>query len=253
MQKAQNNKFVELYPLTKFVWAVAVAVIGGLIPSIVGKYIWFVGLGILAVLSGAFGVFIKRIRNFLCPIVLLLIVIHTFFVPGENVLFQFWILKAHRDRLFYALSLGGNIFCMAGAVIWFFSITSERDFVLCLEKAGMSSQVSYVVLSTLQMVSVLKKRSQTIMSAQQSRGMEVNGNLSVRIKAFIPVIVPLILSSIQDIEERALTLEARGFSSDIPATHLYDIEMKTVDKIAAIAAIVVLVVVIAGRIALCIV
>lgn len=253
MQKIKSNRIVELYPLTKFVWAVAVAVISALMPSAAGKYICFLGLSILAALSGSFGIFVKRVRNFVCPIVFLLLVIHTFFVPGENVLFQFWILTAHRDRLLYALSLGGNIFCMAGAVIWFFSITSERDFVLCLEKAGMSPQASYVVLSTLQMVSVLKKRSQTIMSAQQARGVEVNGNLSVRIKAFIPVIVPLILSSIQDIEERALTLEARGFSSDNPSTHLYDIEIKPVDKMAVVAAFFVLAVVIAGRIALCIV
>ena len=42
-------------------------------------------------------------------------------------------------------------------------------------------------------------------------------------KGFVPTIIPLVLSSIAGTEERALTLEARGFSSGIKPTHLYDI------------------------------
>lgn len=253
MQDAKENRIANLYPLTKFTWAIVIAVIGALIPTIGGKYIWFVVLSVLAVASGSFGIFIKRVRNFICVIVALLIVIHTFFVPGDDILFQLGILTAQRDGLMYALKLGGSIFCMGGAIIWFFSITSEKDFVLSLEKAGMSPKASYVVLSTLQMVPVLKKRSHTIMNAQQARGVETQGNLFVRIKVFVPTLVPLILSSIQDIEERALTLEARGFSMEIPSTHLYDITKRSIDKTATVAAIIVLLIAIAGRIVLCIV
>lgn len=250
MEDVKKNRIVNLYPMTKFVWAVSIAFIGVLIPNISGKYIWFIALSMLAVASGFFWIFIKRIRNYICIIVILLIIIHTFFVPGDNVLFRWGILAAQSDGLLYALKLGGNIFCMGGALVWFFAITTERDFVLSLEKAGMSKSVSYVVLSTLQMVPVMKRRSQVIMEAQQARGVETEGNLLVRIKVYIPTLVPLILSSIQDIEERALTLEARGFSAEIPATYLYDIEMKTADKVAMGAAIVILAGAIVGRVAL---
>lgn len=253
MEGAKKNRIAGLYPLTKFAWAVAMAVIGGLIPTIAGKYIWFAVLSLLAVCSGSFRLYIKRVRNFICVIVLLLIVIHTFFVPGDDILFHLGILTAQREGLFYALKLGGNIFCMGGAVIWFFTITPEKDFVLSLEKAGLNAKASYVVLSTLQMVPVLKKRSATIMNAQQARGVETEGNLLVRVKVFVPTLVPLILSSIQDIEERALTLEARGFSMEVPSTHLYDIEMRTADKVILGAAIAVMSASIAGRIILCIV
>ena len=109
---------------------------------------------------------------------------------------------------------------VGGSLIWFFSVTQEKDFVLALEKSGMSAKASYVVLSTLQMVPVLKK---TIMNAQKARGVETEGNLLVRAKVFVPTIIPLVLSSIAGTEERALTLEARGFSSGINPTHLYDI------------------------------
>lgn len=253
MQEVKRNQIVSLYPLTKFVWAIVIAVVGALIPSIPGKYLWFCVLCFLAVASGTFGVFIRRVRNFLCVIVLLLVIIHTFFVPGEDIIFQLGILTAQKDGLLYALRLGGNIFCMGGALIWFFTVTTERDFVLALEKAGMSPQASYVILSTLQMVPVMRRRSQVIMAAQQARGVEMEGSLLHRIKVFVPVLVPLILSSIQDIEERALTLEARGFSVETRATHLYDIEVKTADKVVAAVAVLFLTGVVIGRIAVCIV
>lgn len=122
--------------------------------------------------------------------------------------------------------------------------------MLSLEKAGMSPKASYVVLSTLQMVPVLKKKSETIMNAQKARGVETEGNLIVRAKVFVPTIIPLVLSSITGTEERALTLEARGFSSGIRPTHLEDIEKTPADKTATVIITVLFIIAIAGRIAL---
>ena len=51
-------------------------------------------------------------------------------------------------------------------------------------------------------------------------------------------------------EERALTLEARGFSSGIKPTHLYDIEKTEADKKAVVIITLLGVLGIAGRVAL---
>lgn len=131
-----------------------------------------------------------------------------------------------------------------------FAVTKEKDFVMALEKQGMSPKASYVVLSTLQMVPVLKKKSQTIMNAQKARGVETEGNIIVRAKVFIPTIIPLVLSSIAGTEERALTLEARGFSSKIKPTHLEDIEKTPADTTAIVLITILFIAAIAGRIML---
>ena len=68
------------------------------------------------------------------------------------------------------------------------------------------------------------------MDSQKSRGVETEGNIFVRSGAFIPVFVPLVLSSIANTEERAITLEARGFSSGSKRTRLYDIEKSKYDN-----------------------
>lgn len=246
----QNNKIVSLYPLTKFYLAIAFVVVSIAMPGIVSKIICFVLINILAGMSGVWPVFIRRVKNSVGILFIILVIIQTLFSPGEDVIFSFWIFEAKWEGLMIALNLGFTLMCVGGSLIWFFAVTKEKDFVLSLEKQGMSPKASYVVLSTLQMVPVLKKKSVTIMNAQKARGVETEGNLIVRAKVFVPTIIPLVLSSITGTEERALTLEARGFSSGIRPTHLEDIEKTPADKTATVIITVLFVIALAGRVAL---
>lgn len=246
----QNNKIVSLYPLTKFYLAIVFVVVSIAMPGIVSKIICFVLINILAGMSGVWPVFIRRVKNSVGILFIILVIIQTLFSPGEDVIFSFWIFEAKWEGLMIALNLGFTLMCVGGSLIWFFAVTKEKDFVLSLEKQGMSPKASYVVLSTLQMVPVLKKKSATIMNAQKARGVETEGNLIVRAKVFVPTIIPLVLSSITGTEERALTLEARGFSSGIRPTHLEDIEKTPADKTATVIITVLFVIALAGRVAL---
>ncbi len=246
----QNNKIVSLYPLTKFYLAIVFVIVSIAMPGIISKIICFLLVNVLAAISGVWPVFIRRVKNSIGVLFIILIVIQTLFSPGNDVIFSFWIFEAKWEGLMFALNLGFILMGVGGSLIWFFAVTKEKDFVLSLEKAGMSPKASYVVLSTLQMVPVLKKKSETIMNAQKARGVETEGNLIVRAKVFVPTIIPLVLSSITGTEERALTLEARGFSSGIRPTHLEDIEKTPADKTATVIITVLFIIAIAGRIAL---
>ena len=63
------------------------------------------------------------------------------------------------------------------------------------------------------------------MDAQRARGVETEGNLFIRAKAFIPIIIPLVVNAMLEVGERALTLESKAFSVKckktimIPATY----------------------------------
>lgn len=244
----KENKIVALYPMTKFYITIAIVIVAVILPGIISKAICFVGLNILALASGVYRTFVKRVKNSVGVLFIILVIIQTFFSAGDTILFSFWIFNAKLEGLLFALKLGFILANVGGCLIWFFAVTTEKDFVLALEKKGLSSKASYVVLSTLQMVPVLKKRSETIMNAQRARGVETEGNLLVRAKVFVPTIVPLVLSSIQGTEERALTLEARGFSVETKSTHLYDIEPRPVDRIVTVITLITFVLIVVGRI-----
>ena len=245
-----KNKIVLLYPLTKLYIALLIMVAAIVLSGIWSKIICFIVLNFIAVFSGSWKIFINRVKNSVGILFLIMIIIQTFFYPSGKVMFSFLGFTAKYEGLLFAINLGFIILCVGGSLIWFFTVTKEKDFVLALEKKGMSAKASYVVLSTLQMVPVMKKKSQTIMNAQKARGVETEGSLLVRAKVFIPTIVPLVLSSIAGTEERALTLEARGFSSNKQHTYLYNIEEKSIDKTINIILIAGMVALVAGRIIL---
>ena len=114
----------------------------------------------------------------------------------------------------------------------------------------MNYKAAYVFISSLQMIDVLGKNSRTIMNAQRARGVETEGNMIVRAKAFFPSLVPLIVGAITSSEERVLTLESKGFDVNGPKTHLFELKKSGKEPLAAGIAIVVAVAVIAGRIVL---
>lgn len=247
----RHNAIAGLYPLTKFYMAVVIMVVSFMLPGITSKFICFILLNALAAVSGVWPVFIKRELETVGVLFLILFIIQTLFYPNAtHILFTFWIFSVKYEGIMFALNLGLILLCVGGSLIWFFAVTEQKDFVLSLEKAGMSPKASYVVLSTLQMVPVLRKKSTTIMNAQKARGVETEGGLLTRAKVFLPAMIPLVLSSITGTEERALTLEARGFSSNKTPTHLEDIETTSADKVTVVVVTVVFVALIAGRIAL---
>ncbi len=51
----------------------------------------------------------------------------------------------------------------------------------------------------------MTKLSKTINEAQRARGIETEGSLLIRARAFLPMLGPLVLTSIQQTEERVLT------------------------------------------------
>ena len=56
------------------------------------------------------------------------------------------------------------------------------------------------------------ERAATIIAAQRSRGLDTEGSLLRRLRGLVPIVAPVILGSIAEVEERTMALEARGFT-----------------------------------------
>lgn len=100
----------------------------------------------------------------------------------------------------------------SGCFILFFSTTPMRDLMYSFEQKGMSHENSYIMLASIQNIIDLGKASVTILESQKSRGIETDGNVFVRAKAFFPTLGPLILGAIASTEEKVIAMDARAFS-----------------------------------------
>ena len=76
----------------------------------------------------------------------------------------------------------------------------------------MSPRVGFVANASVQTVPAMVDRAQQITAAQRARGLDTEGSVWRRIRGIVPIVGPVILGSIAEVEERTMSLEARGFT-----------------------------------------
>jgi len=144
-------------------------------------------------------------------IVSIVIVQGLFHPENEEVLFSIWGASFYKEGLSYALLLTLRVVNMLGAFSVLILTTRADELMERLIKKGMSPKIGYIFLSVLQLIPQMRITMGKITDAQASRGMKTKGNLFIRMKAFIPLIGPVILNSLNDTRDRAIALEIRGF------------------------------------------
>ncbi len=230
----RENAILALYPITKLVMVLSIMIIFSVFPGYKYSYLGFLIMIFVAIASDSFAKFMKTFLKTLFILSIFIFIMRGLLTSGTEIVWQWGILKLTKEGLVEALNMVSKLFVLGGGILLFFSITDIQDFVIALENKGMSPEASYVVLSTFQTIPEMKKNAEAIMDAQKTRGVETEGNIILRAKAFFPTLGPLILSSIASTEEKAITLEARAFSAQCKKTRLKEVHERKVDKLIRI-------------------
>jgi energy-coupling factor transport system permease protein len=104
-----------------------------------------------------------------------------------------------------------RLFAISTAIGLFGLTTDPRAFVLDLERRGLSPRFAFVALATLEAVPAMVERAGVIQAAQRARGLDTEGSVRARLRGVMPLVGPVILSSLTEVEERSLALEVRAF------------------------------------------
>ena len=239
----------KLYPITKLFICLALLFSLFIISSYIYNYCMAIICGVIAV---GFGVslktYAKRIFFSLFWLLIAILIIQSVFLPSGEVLLKVGIISVYKEGLFKAIILTSRITAFVSILTLLILITPAKDFTIALEKKGLNPKAAFILLLSLQMIPEMKKQANIIMNSQKSRGVETEGNILVRAKALIPVFIPLVLSSIVNTEEKAITLEARGFSIGEKRTILDDIKETEYDKKVKIFLVVFLILCIIWRV-----
>jgi energy-coupling factor transport system permease protein len=124
----------------------------------------------------------------------------------------------------------------------FFLTTSPDHLGLALEQSKVPFEFAFAFTTAVRFVPVLAEEAQTIMDAQKARGLELEkGNLMKRIRNYIPVLIPLIVSAIRRSLELAEAMESRAWGACKRRTNLYALKLHRGDYILLGISIVILV------------
>ncbi|MGE5141445.1 MAG: energy-coupling factor transporter transmembrane component T family protein [Rudaea sp.] len=209
-----------LHPLTKLTLAAAVVWVGFLAHSPL------VPLGLFAFVIVPFAAFGRiagsLLRVTLAILILLglsLVIVQGLFYPGATrVLLPLGPFALKEEGLVFAFGTLSRIMLLTGAGLLLLFSTHPGDLMLALTQRGLPSSLAYIVVTALQLIPQMQARAAAIVDAQRSRGLETDGSLLLRLRGVIPLLGPLVIGAIADVDERAMALEARAFARPGPKT-----------------------------------
>jgi len=125
-----------------------------------------------------------------------------------------------------AIAMTLRFIVLAGSFSVFFLTTSPDHLGLALEQSHVPYEFAFAFTTAVRFVPVLAEEAQTIMDAQKARGLEMEkGSFLKKIRNYIPVLIPLIVSSIRRSLELAEAMESRAWGATKKRTNLYELKL----------------------------
>ncbi|MCR4590945.1 MAG: energy-coupling factor transporter transmembrane protein EcfT [Lachnospiraceae bacterium] len=248
LYKDKGTWLNRLHPFTKLLYVLAAI----LIPLIGGKLFLFplvIAMSLILLITGrVFKHALPLVAFSFTLIIVIFLIQGLFYHKNENPIFSIWVLTFYREGMLYALRIALNIINMLLSFAVFVLTTSPQDLVEEMEKKGFSPKFGYVINSVFQIVPQMMKTKDTIVDAQRSRGMETEGSVLTRIKAFLPLISPVVMSALINTRERAIALEVRGFGRKNKRSYISERQKNPADTVVSLVLVIMIILVIIWRV-----
>ena len=145
-----------------------------------------------------------------------------------------WTVDAEMVKVSVAMAL--RFVALLTTFSLFFLTTSPDKLSLALESMRIPYEYCFAFTTAIRFIPIIAFEAQAIADAQRSRGLELDrGNLIERLKKYVPILTPLIVSAIRRSMELAEAMESRAFGASKRRTNLYTLELKPRDYVAAAA------------------
>lgn len=192
-------------------------------------------------LSGVPLKFILRGLKALSMIIIFMVLVNLFTVPGAKVLLEWKFIRITEAGVISAVYLGLRLaFMLIGSGIMTYT-TTPNALTDGLEKmlGGLKKinvpvhEFAMIMAIALRFVPVLTEEMDRIMRAQTARGIDFQeGNLFIRLKKLMPILVPLFVSAIRRSNELALAMDARCYHGGEGRTKMKPLQYHRGDRFA---------------------
>ena len=176
-------------------------------------------LGVIVLSKVSVKFFIRGVKP-LIWLILFTVILQVLFTRGGTVYFEWGIISLTQ----FGLMNGAFIFCRFVLIIFMSTLLTLTTPPLALSDAieyllrplkvvkFPAHAVSLMLSIALRFVPTLMDETEKIMNAQRARGVDFGeGNLAQKMKAIVPLLIPLFVSSFNRAEDLAIAMEARGY------------------------------------------
>ncbi|MEA2610733.1 MAG: energy-coupling factor transport system permease protein [Chloroflexota bacterium] len=202
----------RLNPLTKAIIATVGSVGAFAAGGYVGPFAIAVVMFNLAYQAGIVRQLVRVSALLTLPIAISVVLVSVFTRAGTTVLFTIGPFDATAEGVDFAGQTLVRLFAISLSIGLFVMTTDPRAFVFDLERRGVSPRVAFVAVATIEAVPALVERAGVIGESQRARGLDTEGSIRARLRGILPLVGPVIIGALTDVEERSLALESRAFS-----------------------------------------
>jgi energy-coupling factor transport system permease protein len=215
----------NLDPRIKFVYACVIFAIAVLFWELLPLAVLFIIQIPFVVIAGVKREWARSMKGaaFLASIIFFTNFIYSFISSGYMVTFT---------SLEYASAMTLRFLVLVESFSIFFLTTSPDHLGLALEQTRVPYEFCFAFTTAVRFVPVLAEEAQTIIDAQKARGLELEkGNFLKRVRNYIPILIPLIISAIRRSLELAEAMESRAWGAVKKRTNLFVLKLHRGDYI----------------------
>ena len=164
------------------------------------------------------------------PIVLFTAVLNLFFVSGEgDPLVHFWFLTIYAEGVRYAVLMAVRVMALIAGTSLLTYTTSPIVLTDAIEQLLKPlgklhfpvHELAMMMSIALRFIPTLIEETDKIMNAQKARGAQLDtGKMTDRVKALVPVLIPLFISAFRRADELAMAMECRCYRGGDGRTRL---------------------------------
>ena len=252
-----NSVLHRCDPRLKLVATIAYIVVLFVAPNPLGLALSIALLAALYKVAKIPGKLILKSLKPIVPIVLFTAVLNLFFVTGEGEpLVHIWVLKNNGEGIRYAILLTVRVCALIAGTSRLTYTTSPivltdaiENLLRPLAKIHFPvHELAMMMTIALRFIPTLIEETEKIMNAQKARGAMIdNGTFTQRIKALVPVLIPLFISAFRRADELAMAMECRCYHGGEGRTRLKQLKFTAEDTRCAVIITAALLVICATR------
>ena len=191
------------------------------------------------------------------PIILFTCVLNLFFVTGQGEpLVQVWVLRIYAEGVRYAILMAVRVITLIAGTSLLTYTTSPIVLTDAIEQLLKPlgklhfpvHELAMMMSIALRFIPTLIEETDKIMNAQKARGAQLDtGKMTDRVKALVPVLIPLFISAFRRADELAMAMECRCYRGGEGRTRLKVLRCEKQDYIDLAVCIACFAVILASR------
>ncbi len=191
------------------------------------------------------------------PIVIFTAVLNLFFVSGEGEpLVHIWFLTIYAEGVRYAVLMAVRVMALIAGTSLLTYTTSPIVLADAIEQLLKPlgklhfpvHELAMMMSIALRFIPTLIEETDKIMNAQKARGAQLDtGKMTDRVKALVPVLIPLFISAFRRADELAMAMECRCYRGGDGRTRLKVLRCEKQDYIDLAVCIACFAVILASR------